>query len=216
MSYVELGCGGFYQHVIYVHLHGCSYLLLEHPIHQPLVGSSCVLEPKRHHTITIGSLCCDKQGLFLVVWVHTDLVVAGKGVHKTEEFMASCGIYDEVDPRQRETVLWACSVDVSEVDIESPFVVCFFDKYDVGQPFRIFYLSDCSHLEEFTDLLVDLFLSFWREAPPLLFDWLEGWADVQPMSDYCRINSSHVRLLPCEDVFVLSQKMGEEAFEVLC
>ena len=33
MSYVELGSGGFYQHVIYVHLHGRSYLLLEHPVH---------------------------------------------------------------------------------------------------------------------------------------------------------------------------------------
>ena len=105
MSYVELGCGGFYQHVIYVHLHGCSYLLLKHPVHQPLIGSSCVLEPKGHHTIKIGSLRCDERGLFLVVWVHTDLVVSGEGVHKTEEFMAGCGIYDEVDPRQRETVL---------------------------------------------------------------------------------------------------------------
>ena len=174
MSYVELGCGGFYQHVIYVHLHGCSYLLLEHPVHQPLIGSSCVLEPKRHHTITIGSLRCDERGLFLVVWVHTDLVVAGEGVHKTEEFMTGCGIYDEVDLRQRETVLWACSIDVSEVDVESPLAICFFDKYDAGQPFRIFYPSDCSLLEEFVDLLVDGFLSFWREAPPLLFDWLEG------------------------------------------
>ena len=160
MSYVELGCGGFYQHVIYVHLHGCSDLLLEHPIHQPLIGSSCILEPKRHHTITIGSLHCDERGLFLVVWVHTDLVVAGEGVHKTKEFMVGYGIYDEVNPRQREIVLWACSVDVSEVDAESPFDVFFFDKYDVGQPFRIFYLSDCSPLEEFVNLLVDRFLSF--------------------------------------------------------
>ena len=79
------------------------------------------------------------------------------------------------------------------------FPFTFFDKYDVGQPLRIFHL-------------IDGFLSFWREAPPLLFDSLEGWADVQPMSDYCRVNSSHVCLLPCEDVFVLSQKMGEEAF----
>ena len=173
MSYVELGCGGFYQYVIYVHLHGYSYLLLEHPVHQPLIGSSCVLEPKRHHTITIGSLRYDEQGLFLVVWVHTDLVVAGEGVHKTEEFMASCGIYDEVDPRQRETVLWAHFVDVNEVDTESPLAVFFFEKYDVGQQLRIFHLFDCSCLEEFADLLVDHFLSFWREAPPLLFDWLE-------------------------------------------
>ena len=74
--------------------------------------------------------------------------------------MAGCDIYDEVDPRQRETVLWACSVDVSEVDAESPLAIFFFDKYDVGQPFRIFYLSDCSRLEEFADLLVDGFFIF--------------------------------------------------------
>ena len=139
-----------------------------------------------------------------------------EGVHKTEEFMAGCSIYDEVDPRQRETVLWERFVDVSEVDTESLLSVCFFDKYDVGQPLEILHLPDRSCLEEFSDLLVDGFLSFWREAPPLFFDWLERWADVQPMSDYCRVNSSHVYLLPCENIFVLSQKMGEEAFEVFC
>ena len=194
--------------------HSCAYLLLEHPVHQPLIGSFYVLEPKRHHTITIGSLRCHERGLFLVVWVHTDLVVAGEGVHKTEKFMAGCGVYDEVDPRQRETILWACSVDVNEVDTDSPLAVCFFDKYDVGQPLRILHLPDRSCLEEFVDLLVYGFLSFWSEGPPLLFDRLEGWADVQPMSDYCRVNPSHVRLLPCEDAFVLSQKKGKEAFEV--
>ena len=88
--------------------------------------------------------------------------------------MAGSGIHDEVDTRQRETVLWACFVDVSEVDVESPLSVFFFDKYDVGQPFRIFHFSDCSRLEEFVDLLVDRFLPFWREAPPFVFEWLKG------------------------------------------
>ena len=34
------------------------------------------------------------------------------------------------------------------------------------------------------------------------------------MSDYCGVNSSHICLLPCEDVSVLSQEMGKEASEV--
>ena len=34
------------------------------------------------------------------------------------------------------------------------------------------------------------------------------------MSDYCRVNSSHILLLPRKDIFVLSQEMGEEASEV--
>ena len=92
--------------------------------------------------------------------------------------MAECGIYDEVDSRQRETIFWACSIDVSEVDAESPLAVCFFEEYDVDQPFRIFHLSDCPCLEEFFDLLVDLFLPLWRKAPSLLLNWLERWTDV--------------------------------------
>ena len=74
--------------------------------------------------------------------------------------MASSGIYDEVDSWQRETVLWARSVDVSEIDVESPLAIFFFDKYDVGQPLRILHLPDRSCLEEFSDLLVDVFFVF--------------------------------------------------------
>ena len=178
MSYVEFGSGGLHQHVIYIHLHGRSYLLREHSVYQPLISSSHILEPKGNYTIAISSLPGDERGLFLVIWIHANLVVVGEGIHETEEFMAGCGIYDEVDSRQRETILWAFFVDVSEVDAKSPLVVCFFDEYNVGHPFRIFHLFDCPCLEEFVDLLVDRFLPLWHEAPSLLFDWLEGWADV--------------------------------------
>ena len=73
--------------------------------------------------------------------------------------MAGCGIYNEVDPWQRETIFCACSADVSEVDAESPLVVRFFDEYDVGQPFRILHFSDYPCLEELDDLLIYHFLS---------------------------------------------------------
>ena len=111
-------------------------------------------------------------------------------------------------------VFWACFVDVGEVDTESPFTICFFDEYYVSQPLWILHLPDRSCLKEFADLLVDGFFSIWREAPPFLLNRFEGRVGVQPMSDYCRVNSSHVCLLPCEDVSVLSQKLSKETFEV--
>ena len=92
--------------------------------------------------------------------------------------MAGCGIYNEIDPRQREAILWACSVEVSEVDAESPFSVHFFDEYDVGQPFRILHFSDYPCMEELADLLIYCFLSLWSEIPSFLLYWFEGWTDV--------------------------------------
>ena len=128
--------------------------------------------------------------------------------------MAFYRVHDEIDPRQREAVIWARFVYVSEVNTESSLAIFFFDELDVSKPLRILHLPDRSYMEEFADLLVDGFFPFWCEAPSLFFYRFEGWAGVQPMSDYCRVNSSHVRLLPCEDVSVLSQKLSEEAFEV--
>ena len=130
--------------------------------------------------------------------------------------MACCGVHDEVDPWQREAILWACFVEVGEVDTESPLAILFLEEYYVSQPLRILHLPDRSCLEEFADLPVYGLLSFWPEAPPLLLDRFEGRVGVQPMSDYCRVNSSHVRLLPCEDVFVMFQKLSKESFEILC
>ena len=100
--------------------------------------------------------------------------------------MACRTVHDEVDPWQREAVLWAHFVYVSEVDTESPLSICFFYEYDVSQPLRIFDLPDFFCLEEFANLLVDGFLPFWHEAPSLLLDRFKGRAGVQPMSDYCR------------------------------
>ena len=128
--------------------------------------------------------------------------------------MARGGVHDEVDPGQREAILRASSVYVSEVDSESPLAIFFFDEHNISQPLGIFHLSDRSCLEELADLLVDGFLPFWCEAPALLFDRFEGWAGIQPMSYYYRVDSSHVCLLPCENISILSQKLSEEAFEV--
>ena len=99
MSYVELSSSLFYQHVIYIYLHRCPYFLLEHPVHQPMVGSSCVFQSERHYPVAIGPLPYNERGLLLVVGVHADLVVIGESIHKAEEFMAGCGVYYKVDPR---------------------------------------------------------------------------------------------------------------------
>ena len=138
-----------------------------------MVGRSCVFQSERHYPIAIGPLPCDERGLLLVVGVHANLVVIGESIHKSEEFMAICGIYYKVDPRKREAIFRACSINVSKVDVESPFVVRFFDEYDVGQPLRVLHFSDRTCLEELSDLLINRFLSLWSQTPSFLLDGFE-------------------------------------------
>ena len=132
----------------------------------------------------------------MVVGIHADFVVAGKCIHKTEKFVTRSGVHDEVDPWQREAVLRARFVYVSEVDTESLLAICFFDEYNIGQPLRIFYFSYRSCLEELADFLIDGLLPLWCETSAFLLDRFEGGVGIQSMSDYCRVDSSHVCLLP--------------------
>ena len=62
-------------------------------------GGSCVLQSVGHYLIAVGSLPNDECGLLLVAEIHTDMIVAREGVHETEEFVASCGVHYEVNPR---------------------------------------------------------------------------------------------------------------------
>ena len=48
----------------------------------------------------------------------------------------------------------------------------------VSQLVEVIYFSDSSGLEEFADLFVDRFLSFWGEASSFLFDKFEGGVDI--------------------------------------
>ena len=75
--------------------------------------------------------------------------------------------------------------------------------------------SDCPCLEKLGDLLVDCFFPLRSKAPSLLLDWFERWTDIYSMCNDGRINFSHIRLLPCKDILVLSQKLGKETSEVV-
>ena len=78
----------------------------------------------------------------MVIGVHSDLVVSRESVHKAEKLVADCGVHYQVDPRKGKAIFRTGSVDISEVNAESPFAVCLFDKDYVSQPVRVFHFSD--------------------------------------------------------------------------
>ena len=82
--------------------------------------------------IAICPLSGNEGGLLLVTRIHPDLVVARESVHEAKELMARGGIYYKVDPRQGKTVFRAGSINVSEVNAESPFSIFLFDENHVS------------------------------------------------------------------------------------
>jgi hypothetical protein len=66
---------GFYQHVIDVDLDISTNLVMEHSVHEPLVGGPCVLQPERHNLVAKKSSTYDKRCLFLIIPVYHYLII---------------------------------------------------------------------------------------------------------------------------------------------
>ena len=71
-----------HKHVIDVHLHGTSDLLLENLVGHPLESCSYVLQSERHHHVAVDPSVGDEHHLVFVLGMHLDLVVPGVGVHE--------------------------------------------------------------------------------------------------------------------------------------
>ena len=112
--------------------------------------------------------------------------------------MANSGVHYEVDLGQGKAIFQASPVNISKVNIESPFSICLLDENHISQQFGIIYFSNSLGLEDFVDLFVDRLLPFRGETSSFLFDGFEGGNDIQLVGDNCWVNSSHVLLLQSE------------------
>lgn len=90
---------GFDKHIINVYLYVDPDLICEHPVNQPLVSGSSVLQPKRHHIVTIQALVSYKARVLLVGRMHRDLIVPRVGIHEGHCLVPSCHVHQLVDTR---------------------------------------------------------------------------------------------------------------------
>ena len=56
--------------------------------------------------------------------------------------MTSCGVYQLVNPGERETVFWASVVEVHEIHTHLPFSVGLLDHDDISKPLGVEDFSD--------------------------------------------------------------------------
>ena len=136
----------------------------------------------------------------MVTRVHSDLVISRESVHEAEKLVASCGVHYKVDSRLGKTIFWTGFVDISEVNVESSFVICLFDEDYISQPVGVFYFSDSFGLGEFVNFFIDRLLPFWGETSPFLFEGFEEGlmfslcvitaGSIPPISSYFQANTS--------------------------
>lgn len=77
----------FDNHVINIHLHISSNLIIEQPFDQALVCSSCIFQLERHHLVRVDAITGIKCCFLLIIRVHLDLVVHCVSIRETKQIM---------------------------------------------------------------------------------------------------------------------------------
>ena len=88
---------GLDHHIVDVYFHSVAELLFEHGGDQSLVGCHCILQPKRHNFVAVGSSWGEECSFVLVIWMHGDLMVASVSIEEAHALMACRRIDKLVD-----------------------------------------------------------------------------------------------------------------------
>lgn len=99
---MPLGLLDFDKQVVDVCFYIVANFLFKHLVNRPLVGGPSILKAIGHHSIAVQVLICDEGGLFFIFRAHLDLIVPGVGINKTQHFVLSCQVDNQVDARQRK------------------------------------------------------------------------------------------------------------------
>lgn len=139
---------------------------------------------------------------------HLDLVVPWVSVHKRQQLMPRCGIYQPVDPWQGKAILRVSLVQVGEVYAHSSLSIIFFYQNYIGQPIRI----GTSRIKStFNSLVTSLpsGMASGIHGSLLLSHRLRAWVNVDSMHDNQGVYVGHVLVGPSEYVSVFLKKLDE-------
>ena len=137
MSCVVRAFFRFFEHIIDINLHGCTYQGLEYPGHHPLISCPFIFQTKQNYVIVVQSVGSDKGCLLRVRRVHRNFMVFREGVKKRQNAIPSNCIYNFIYTWQGEAIFRTCFIEISVFYTYVPLTTFFWYDHHISQPFGI-------------------------------------------------------------------------------
>ena len=162
-----------------------------------VISGASVFEFERHDFVAIKTLWRYEDCFFFVGRGHGDLVVFEESVQEGEHPLPSSGIHNLLYPWQRETVFWACIIEVGVIDAHPSFTFLFGYHHYICQPVQVLHFSDESGFQQLVNLIPDNLLPIRVKTSNPLSDGSCCWQEVKLMGDDGGVNSLPIRMRPC-------------------
>ena len=153
----------FHQHVVYINLHIPPNLVGKHLVHQSLIRRPCVFESEWHYFVAEKSPTRNKGSFFLIRFLHSDLIVTRKSIHKAQKLMSYGRVYQGIYPWEWVTIFWAGSVEIHEINAHPPFSIGLFNHNHVCQPVGVIHLPNKICIKQLLNFFIYSFVSFLSE-----------------------------------------------------
>src|SRR3954463_16324238 len=98
---------GLCNHVVHIDLNFFMNHVVKQCHHGSLIGCPSILQPKRHDLVTKGAPRSNECCLFHVLGCHLYLIVTRKTIYEGENRELSSAVYQYINVRKREIILWA-------------------------------------------------------------------------------------------------------------
>ena len=121
-----------HNHIIHIDLNIPVHHVMKQCSSCSLIGSTCVLQLKRHDSITVGAPLSDKRCLLPVLRSHHNLVITIESIHKRQHCMPCTTINQLVNMWERKIILGASLVEISKVHTNSNLAVLFGNRDDIS------------------------------------------------------------------------------------
>ena len=128
---------GLHNHIIHIDLNIPVHHVMKQCSSYSLIGSTCVLQPKRYDLIIVGAPLSDKICLLPILRSHHNLVITRESIHKRQHCMPCRTINQHVNMWERKIILGAGLVEISKVHTNFNLAVPFRNRDDISQPLGI-------------------------------------------------------------------------------
>ena len=121
-----------YNYVIHIVFQLAMHHVMEYGGHHVLISCACIFQLKGHHNAVEVTYGCFESGFLYISWRHLNLIISTKFIHKGEHGVPCYRVYQQVHVRQREFVLWANLVEVSEIYAASYLPIFLLHWHNIG------------------------------------------------------------------------------------
>src|SRR3954462_14082485 len=129
-----------HHQIVHIHMKVSAELGMRASLDRTLICGTSILQTERHGDITISPEWGYECSLYLIFNNKFDLVIAGCGIQKRQQFTPGRRVDHLINTGKR--ILWACLVQASVIDTHAQSPVFFHHEYWFRQPLGVEHFHD--------------------------------------------------------------------------